>query len=623
MQDILLRVFVVTLGLMHLRDDPGIEEQDGVILQKQEEWLLREGKKLDWEIAPVNQEMTRTDDQGALDDVKHVYKEQHEAAVSKELDQHVNEKDQMLNVTGTDQDLDKDEHFTDNYDSSLPEKSENDPDTDLKTLEVAHEDQADVPDVKGSLQTDMNSEVFTSKQEEAPVPHLHTKTSENETSETALADWEKDYLWYIWNTLSIISIIRFFRKYLMKNSQVKPEVVRAPLVPLPDSNTLQHFYSKFIQVSLDQRSRDGEFLEGFVKDLLESMKSICDGSGSMVMEDFQLVDVCDVIVPFTPPEPYSFQCLLWNNQATDLLPDKQVYGQIKLVENEKMPNGCHCQSSDAEDDMVCLLHCENEGLKSKMTDVCDGPLCMKNSPFLSKSQVTRWFQSTVRQAWTLISHKYEFELNIRYIDAPGALVVRFRSGKRICFSLNPVIKFNSDAHFYITPYSPNSLDTFWTLSLTMYEDSFLEHICKQLPDNSCHIQTLNIARFLHQRQTMLTGSSFLKDFHFKTALMNLLLTKDPSQWKPDNVACRLRDLLAFIQTSFEKKLLRHILIGNPLTQRVTELPAELTHVKPVNLFHPLVVHNCIYKNAVMHFQETLRNADMLIRDYVDQSNSSI
>ncbi|XP_053183045.1 inositol 1,4,5-trisphosphate receptor-interacting protein [Scomber japonicus] len=603
MQDILLRVFVVTLGLMHLRDDPGIEEQDGVILQKQEEWLLREGKKVDWEIAPVNQEMTHTDDQGALDDVKHVYKEQNEDAISKESDRHVNEKDQMLAVTGTDQDLDKDELSTDSYDSSLPEKSENDPDT-------------DVPDVKGSLQTDTNSEVFTSKQEEAPVPHLHTKTSENDNSEMAIADWEKDYLWYIWNTLSVISIIRFFRKYLIKNSQVK-QVVRAPLVPLPDSNTLQHFYSKCIQVSLDQRCRDGEFLEGFVKDLLESMKSICDGSGSMVMEDFRMVDVYDIIVPFTPLEPYSFQCLLWDNQATDLLPDKQVYGQIKLVEN-----GCHCQSSDAEDDMVCLLHCENEGLKSKMTDVCDGPLCMKNSPFLSKSQVTRWFQSTVRQAWALISHKYELELNIRYIDAPGALVVRFRSGKRICFSLKPVIKFNSDAHFYIAPYFPNSLDTFWTLSLTMYEDLFFKHISKQLPDNSCHIQTLDIARFLHQRQTTLTGSSYLKDFHFKTALMHLILTRDPSQWKPDYVACRLRDLLAFIQTSLEKKLLHHVLIGNPLTQRVTELPAELTHVKPVNLFHPLVVHNCIYKNAVMHFQETLRNADMLIRDYVYQSNSA-
>eukprot|EP00064_Thunnus_orientalis_P006390 superscaffoldBa00000662_g6407 len=609
MQDTLLRVFVVTLSLMRLWDDPGIEEGDNIILQKQEEWLLSEREKLDQEIAPVNQEMTHTDDKGPLDDVINVNKEQNEASVSKEFDQRVTEKDKMPDVTDTNQDSEEDEHFMDNNNSSLPEKSKTDT------------DQEDIPQVE----VDMNNDVFSSKQQEATLSH-HTKTSDNETSENALSDWEKDYLWYIWNTLSIISLIRFFRKCLRRNPQMKQEEARNFPVPLPDSNTLQRFYSKCIQVSLDEKCREGEFLEGFVADLLESMRSICDRNGGMLMEDFQMVDVCDIIVTFTPPEPYSFQCLLSNNQATDLLPDRQVCGQIKLVENKKIPNGCPCQSSDADDDMVCLLHCENERVKTKIMDVCDGPLCMKNSPFLSKSQVTRWFQSTIRQAWTLISHKYEFELNIRYIDAPGALVVRFRSGKRICFSLNPVVKFNSDAHFYITPYFPSSLDTFWTLSLTIYEDRFLEHISKRLPENSCHIQTLDIARFLHKRQTALSGSSSLKDFHFKTALMHLLLTKDPSHWKPDNVACRLRDLLAFIQRSLEKKLLHHVLIGNPLNQRVIQLPAELTHVKPVNLFHPLVVHNCIYKNAVMHFQETLSNADMLIHDYVkciDRANCAI
>ncbi|XP_042288579.1 inositol 1,4,5-trisphosphate receptor-interacting protein [Thunnus maccoyii] len=614
MQDTLLRVFVVTLSLMRLWDDPGIEEGDNIILQKQEEWLLREREKLDQEIAPVNQEMTHTDDKGPLDDVINVNKEQNEASVSKEFDQRVTEKDKMPDVTDTNQDSEEDdEHFMDNNNSSLPEKSKTDT------------DQKDILQVEGSLQLDMNNDVFSSKQQEAPLSH-HTKTSDNETSENALSDWEKDYLWYIWNTLSIISLIRFFRKCLRRNPQMKQEDARNFPVPLPDSNTLQRFYSKCIQVSLDEKCREGEFLEGFVADLLESMRSICDRNGGMLMEDFQMVDVCDIIVTFTPPEPYSFQCLLSNNQATDLLPDRQVCGQIKLVENKKIPNGCPCQSSDADDDMVCLLHCENERVKTKIMDVCDGPLCMKNSPFLSKSQVTRWFQSTIRQAWTLISHKYEFELNIRYIDAPGALVVRFRSGKRICFSLNPVVKFNSDAHFYITPYLPSSLDTFWTLSLTIYEDRFLEHISKRLPENSCHIQTLDIARFLHKRQTALSGSSSLKDFHFKTALMHLLLTKDPSHWKPDNVACTLQDLLAFIQRSLEKRLLHHVLIGNPLNQRVIQLPTELTHVKPVNLFHPLVVHNCIYKNAVMHFQETLRNADMLIHDYVkciDRANCAI
>uniref|UniRef100_A0A8C9XVG0 Inositol 1,4,5-trisphosphate receptor-interacting protein n=1 Tax=Sander lucioperca TaxID=283035 RepID=A0A8C9XVG0_SANLU len=424
----------------------------------------------------------------------------------------------------------------------------------------------------------------------------------------AITDWEEDYLWYIWNTVSIISMIRFFRKYLGKISQIKqgearafPVTCTAAEMPLPDSETLQRFHSKCIQASSENKWK--EFLEGFAKDLLEAMRTVCDGNSGMVIEDFQIVDVCNIIVPFTPPDPYSFQCLLWNNQASDLLPDMQVCGRIQLMKN-KIQNGCPCQSSNS-DDMVCLLHCETEEVKRKMTDVCAGLLCMKNSHFLSKSQVTRWFQNTIKQAWGQISHKYEFELNIRYIGAPG-----------ISFSMNPVVKVNADAHFFINPHSPN-LDTSWTLSLTGYEDNFLEHISKRLPANSCHSQTLEIAHFLHRRQTVLSGSSTLEDLHFKIALMHLLLTKDPSQWKPSNVACRLRDLLAFMERSLKTKLLHHVLIGNPLSQRVIELPAEFTHANTVNLFHPLVVHNCLYRNAVMHFQEMLSNSHMLIQDYVE------
>ncbi|KAM9363610.1 inositol 1,4,5-trisphosphate receptor-interacting protein [Symphorus nematophorus] len=612
MEDTLLRVFVVALSLLtYPRDDPGVEEWDDIItvgMQEYEERLLRGGDKLDHEMAPVSEEVRRNEKTGPLNDFKNI-----------QSDQHVTEKDKMsvledMTVTKQEEDnfdhkIPQGGHFLPNLDPSQPQDSKSEPETALKTSPF-HRPQ-------GQQEKPEEKEAFNSKEQESSRSRLHTETSENEASE-AIANWEKDYLFYIWNTFSIISMIRLFRKYLGRTSQMQQEETMnctAAEVALPDSDTLQRFHSRC--VSSDKKWREEEFLEGFANDLLDAMRTVCDGNGGMVIEDFQMVDVYDIIIPFSPPDPYSFQCLLSNNQASDLLPDMQVCGQIKLVEKKKVQNGCPCQSPDA-DDMVCLLHCETDKVEMKMTDVCDGLLCMKNSPFLSKSQVTRWFQSTIKQAWALISHKYEFELNIRYIDAPGALVVRFRSGKRITFSMNPVVKFNTDAYFFITPCCPNNFDTFWRLSLTNYEDRFLENISKRLPDNSCHSQTLEIVRFLHRRQAALFGSSALKDSHFKTALMYLLLTKDPSQWKPNNVACRLRDLLNFMERSLKKKLLHHVLIGNPLTQKVIELPAEFTQAKTVNLFHPLVVHDCIYRNTVMHFQEMLRNAYMLIHEYVDQ-----
>ena len=641
MQDTLVRVFVVALSLLtYPRDEPGVEEWDDITavgMQKHEERLLRGGDKPNHQMAPVSEEVAHADKKAPLGDAQNIPEERNQS-------DHVTEEDEMSvleDVTVTkeeedsaDQKLPEEGHVNANSDQSQSHNSKGALETPaLKTSQTEHEQEREDIQIDGSDGDPSRSqeeqdkpehkEAFSSKEQESPVSHLHTKTSENETAEKTMTDSERDYLWYIWNTFSIISMIRLFRKFLEKKTPVtKGEATSFPVtctaagVLLPDSVSLQRFHSRCVQVS-DKKWREDEFLEGFAKDLLDAMRTVTDRNGGMVVEDFEMTDVCDIIVPISPPDPYSFQCLLWNNQASDLLPDMQVCGQIKLVEDKRVQNGCPCQSADA-DDMVCLLHCTTEKVVKKTADVRDGLPCTKNSQFLSKSQVNRWFQSTIKQAWALISHKYEFELNIRYIDAPGALVVRFRSGKKISFSMNPVVKTSTDAYFFITPGSPNNLDTSWALSLTNYEDRFLERIAKNLPNNSCHIQTLEIAHFLHRRQTALSGSSAIKHFHFKTALMHLLLTKDHSQWKPNHVACRLRDLLDFMEKSLKKQLLHHVLIGNPLAQRVIELPAEFTQAKSVNLFHPLVVHNCIYKNAVMHFQEMLQNAHMLICDYVDQ-----
>ncbi|KAM3864566.1 inositol 1,4,5-trisphosphate receptor-interacting protein [Diretmus argenteus] len=648
MHDTLLRVFVVALGLIvYPEQDPGVEEWDIITvgMQEYEERLLKEGETLDQETTPINQQTTHVDTEGPRFDLKTIHEEQHESKVSNGSDQDVAQIDNFAKVVEDVTELPK-AYFIAELNPSSPQENESDPETKLKTSQEDHEDQAIVLDVKEYVNPGKNSPSQASKQDniqtsgsfsnlgllpglemegfrsqkEVSPSHLVTETSEEDNLEKTITDWEKDYLWYAWNTFSIISMIRFFRKCL-RGSQKKhednstqdsttPVNSIAGQVPLPDSDTLHRFHAKCIKVALNERWRKGEFLEGFANELLEAMRTTGDGSGSMVLEDFQMEDVCDVIVPFTPTGPYSFQCQLCSSQESDMLPDMQVCSKVKMIEDEQIKSGCHCESSTGED-TLCLLHCEKEFVKANITDVND--FCMKNTPFLSKSHVTKWFQSTIRQAWAQISHKYEFELSFRNSDAPGALVVRFRSGKRISFNLNPVVKL-SDAHFFITPHTPNNFDTLWTLSLTVYEDRLLDHLSRSLPENSCHIHTLEIVYFLHKKQTALTGRSALKDSHFKTTLMHLLLTTAPSQWHPDYMVCRLRDLLVFMEKSLQGKLLHHVLIGNPLARNI-ELPAALSSAKPVNLFRPLVVNGSLYRSAVMHFQEFLKNAHMLIQDY--------
>lgn len=595
MQDTLLGVFLVALGLLtNPMNDPGVEERETL---KFGERLLTEEEKLYQEVAPVSGHVTRPDDKGNLDDVRNIQVKPHKS------DEFVIEEDIMSDledVTTAKQD------FKENGDPICPQK--------LDEAEQTLETSGINPEQKEDSQLEV-------KQTDDDQAGSFRDSHRPETS------WGKDFLSYMWNVFSMMSMICFFRKYFKENSQITRDKVAAfPVtriagdVSLPDSDTLLSFHSWCVQGSSLNKGRKHDFLEGFVTDLLDAMRSLCSTNAGMAIGDFHMVNAFEINVPFSPPEPYRFQCLV-NNHASDLLPDMQVCGQVKVVQSKEIQNGCHCQSS-AADDMVCLLHSDNEKVHRKLSDVCDGLLCSKSTALLSKSRVSRWFQSTIKQAWGRISHKYEFELNIRYFDGPGALVIRFRSGKVIRFQMNPVVKLNTEAHFYATPCTPGRLDTFWTLSLTSYENNLLQHLAKRLPEDSCHIQTLEIACFLLRRQTALSGSSTVKDFHFKTALMHLLLTREPSQWKADSVTHRLQDLLDFMERSLVKKQLQHVIIGNPLRQKIFQLPAEFTQAKPVNLFHPLVVHNCIFRNSIMHFQEMLRNAHMLIQDYVDRCNNS-
>nr|XP_057938747.1 inositol 1,4,5-trisphosphate receptor-interacting protein [Doryrhamphus excisus] len=438
-----------------------------------------------------------------------------------------------------------------------------------------------------------------SKAEKTPQSH----TAEEEGSTMAVADRERDYLWCIWNIFSFISVIRFIGKYL-RNESANAKIFCAAEVPLPDSFTLRELNRKCLQVSSRKKCREEEFLEGLMEDLLESMRATSVGNGGMVIGDFQMIDGRNFIIP---AHPYTFEYLLCNKQATDLLPDLHIRGRIKLVEN-KFQSDFPCRSPDAND-MVCLLHGEIEEAKTK------AKYCAKNSPFLSKSRLRRWIQSTVRDAWSRISHKYRFELITCYSNATGTLEVRFQSGKKIRFNIRPVFKLDTDSYFYSSP-SSSTLDEIWTLSLNIYEDRLLVRMSKQLPENSCHIQTLEIVYFLHSRQAALSGSGALTAWHCKIALMHVLFVIEPSRWRPQFVAYRLRDLLVFIARSLREKLLYHILIGNTLAQKTLTLPEELTRAKPVNLFHPLVVHECIYRNTLTFFQEMLRNANVQILDYV-------
>lgn len=474
-------------------------------------------------------------------------------------------------------------------------------------------------------------------QEDKEASHLFRDPSKPVGGgEKVVTDTENKWLWYLWNTYSIISMIHFFVKYFRNTTQVNQSkdlprdntkmlmvTKLSTEVSLPDSDTLNCLYDKCVKLCPNDSWRVSEFVEGFASDLLEAMRSMSDRAVGMAIEDFVMLEgvssslVCDIMVPITPLDPYRFQYQLWDSQAGDVPANVEGCGRIKIEQNVEKQNGCPCGHSNTED-VLCLLHNENEKVVEIDQDA-DGSLWSTTAPYLSKTVVSKWFQRLLRQAWAQMSHKYEFELTFRKTDIPGALVVRFRSGKVIAFDIKPVVKFkDTDAHFTI-PASPsnkdNSSDTFWALSLAAYEDRFLKQLGRNLPEKSCHVKCLEIAVFLHRKQTGLTGRSGLTEHHLKTVLLHLLLIEDPSMWQPDQLTNRLRDLFSSLENCLRQRKLCHAFMGNPLVLNTT-LTNEISEAKPVNLFHPLVVQNSLYTKTVRHFHELLKNASVLIQEYV-------
>ncbi|XP_012682763.1 inositol 1,4,5-trisphosphate receptor-interacting protein [Clupea harengus] len=468
---------------------------------------------------------------------------------------------------------------------------------------------------------------------------------EQELSAEALdAGLYDNFSWYFWSTFSLV-IFFIIEVCRQEASQVGCQGSNAPSEDeeswfgvgcasgrglVLEKGALRGFCEKCFHGPTHESRKLREFVEGFADDLLEALRSVGDREADMEVEDFVGVGsvfeswgvcrpfTCDLIVPFALPEPYGYQFKLWCGPSSDLTPDLwQGCGQIRLARLGEDSTSCLCGCTNLGEDMLCLVHARNDPPKDD--DHClEELLCSKGTTNLAKDQVMKWFQISVTKAWGRISHKYEFELTFRNLDSPGALKIRFRSGKVVLLNLTPVVQLEDTDAYFISHFptdSESSSDTHWHLSFCVYERNLLKLLAKSLPENSCHIRCLQVASFLHKKQTSLTGRCALTNYHLKTALLHLSLAKPPSAWGPQNLDQRFEDLLGFLQKSVQEKRLSHIIIGNSSVPAEIRVPDIFQAAEPVNLFRPLVLQRQLYSGMVQHVQEMVRNAPVLIQEY--------
>ncbi|XP_075390273.1 inositol 1,4,5-trisphosphate receptor-interacting protein [Tenrec ecaudatus] len=399
---------------------------------------------------------------------------------------------------------------------------------------------------------------------------------------------------------------------------------------LPDKATLGHFYERCIRGATADAARTREFVEGFVDDLLEALRSLCNRDTDMEVEDFMGVGsmyenwqvdrplVCNLFVPFTPPEPYRFHPELWCSGRSVPL-GGQGYGQIKVVRADDAALGCVCDKTKLGEDMLCLLHSQNG--RRRPGGEMEELLCASGSPYLDTVQVMKWFQTALTRAWHRIAHKYEFDLAFGQLDTPGSLKIKFRSGKCMPFNLIPVIQCEDSDLYFVShlPRGPSQVSpassTDWLLSFAVYERHFLRMKSKTLPEGACHLSCLQIASFLLSKQNRLTGPSGLSTYHLKTALLHLLLARPGPDWRAEQLDVRLRELLRSLEKSLLEKRLCHFFIGNRKVPEATGLPQAIRRAEPLNLFQPFVLQRSLYRQTVDSFYEMLKNIPALVSEY--------
>ncbi|XP_060624332.2 inositol 1,4,5-trisphosphate receptor-interacting protein [Anolis sagrei] len=446
--------------------------------------------------------------------------------------------------------------------------------------------------------------------------------------------------WNLWTALSMVVflLIEFWRQDYQEANRpdyaneedelnVLGKAVKGAI--LPDKVTLANFYERCLQTVTSDIARNRELVEGFADDLLEALRSVCNRDADMEVEESIGIGsmyenwrahkplACDFIVPFTPPAPYCFQYETWCSEET-VAPDKQGCGMIKISWADENSTGCICDKTKLGEDLLCLLHSKINLLKQN--NHVEDLLCYKDTRYLDANQVMAWFQVALTKAWNKISHKYEFNLTFNHMDVPGALKIRFRSGKTIVFNLSPVVQYADSDVYFISQFQSDNIEEptssiHWFLTFAVCEKRYIQFVSKTLPANSCHLSCLQILSFLHGKQCSLTGPSGLTNYHLKTVMLHLLQIHPRMNWASEFLNDRLQDMLKYLEKSLQEKRLYHFFIGNKNLPEELGIPVGLQRAEPLNLFRPFVLQRTVYRKTMDTFHEMLKNTAALINEY--------
>ncbi|XP_067560384.1 inositol 1,4,5-trisphosphate receptor-interacting protein-like 1 isoform X4 [Pseudorca crassidens] len=341
----------------------------------------------------------------------------------------------------------------------------------------------------------------------------------------------------------------------------------------PPREALESFHKHQIQNVTRDLPCTCEFVESFVDDLIKA----CQGTMfALEMRDLALGRRC---------------------------------GRVR-VESE-----CVCKREKLLGDVLCLVHHnrDHSALLGKCNSSIKAAVC--TGSYLDVCKTVQWFTNMVGNAWALVAHKYDFKLSLPPSTTSCKLRLDYRSGRFLSIRLVLGVQ-QEDSLVYLVSQAPDqeqltSVD--WPESFAACEHLFLKLVGRFAPENTCHLKCLQIILSLRDLQSLPQGAShpILTSYHFKTALMHLLLQLPLTDWQHGMLSQRLQDILWFLGQGLQRRSLHHFLIGNTFLPLTIPIPKTFRNAEPVNLFQHLVLNPMAHSQAVEEFHNLLTQVKAL------------
>ncbi|XP_025043476.1 inositol 1,4,5-trisphosphate receptor-interacting protein-like 1 [Pelodiscus sinensis] len=400
-----------------------------------------------------------------------------------------------------------------------------------------------------------------------------------------------------------------------EEAETAPRSVCTQHPDFPDTETLEHFYEQHLQGTSKELASTCEFVTGLVNSLLEACRVlICQTFLPQLENCIGVASAFEgwcphrdsktycVLVPLLPPKGHSFHLEMDYTEGTP-----ENHGHI-LVELE-----CVCKRERLLGDVLCLLHHS----EADMSDSKRGPfrvhiLC--SSSHLDVEKTTHWFQSLIGKAWELMSHNYSFQLSLQPSTSCCKLWLAYESGRALSIEIILGVQRGDSLVFLASQGAEmgHSSGLAWLETFAVQEMLFFQLMSRYAPQDSCHLKCLQILIYLKECRMPTLENKILTTYHFKTALMHLLLLLPLSEWCPEQLAQRLQDILLYLHHGLEEKCLYHFLIGNSALPRQIPVPKAFQNAKPLNLFQHLALEPAAHAQARSEFLEVMEQVRALL-----------